>query len=188
MATVMYSMNVSLDGFVAGPGDSLEFTAVDEELHRAFGAQDAGVAVAIYGRRLWETMAAYWPTADRNPAATSFEVDYARTWQAMPKVVVSRTLTTIDGPNVRLVQDDPVDLVRSLRETTDGIISLGGPTLAAALVEADLVDEYHPFVHPVLVGAGKRFLPEGFAMRHLELVETREFGTGVIALRYRRRS
>lgn len=187
MATVIYSMNVSLDGFVAGPDDSLEFSVVDEEIHRAFEAQEAATAVAVYGRRLWDTMAAYWPTADQNPGATPVEVDYARVWQSLHKVVVSRTLTTIEGPNVRLVHDDPVDLVRQLRETTDGIISVAGPTVAAPVVAADLIDEYHPYVHPALLGAGKRFLPEGFAMRRLELVETRRFGSGVIALRYRRR-
>jgi len=187
MATVIYSMNVSLDGYVAAPDDSLEFSVVDEEIHRAFEAQEAATSVAVYGRRLWDTMAAHWPTADQNPDASPVEVDYARVWQALRKVVVSRTLTEIEGPNATLVHDDPVTLVRNLRQTTDGIISIAGPTVAASVIEADLIDEYHPYVHPALLGAGKRFLPEGFEMRRLELTETRRFASGVIALRYRRR-
>jgi len=186
MATVIYSMNVSLDGYVAAPDGSLEFSVVDEEIHRAFEAQEAMTAVAVYGRRLWHTMAAHWPTADQNPEASPVEVDYAHVWQALQKVVVSRTLTAIEGPNVRLVHDDPVTLVRSLQETTDGIISIAGPTVAAPVIEADLIDEYHPYIHPVLLGAGKRFLPDRFEMRRLELTETRRFGSGVIALRYQR--
>ena len=186
MATVTYSMHVSLDGFVAAPGGSLEFAIVDDEVHRAFNEQDAAVAVSINGRRIWEVMASYWPTADQNPDASEVEVEYARIWQAMPKVVVSRTLTAVDGPNARLVHDDPADLVEELRRTTDGIISVAGPTLAASLVERDLIDEYDPFVQPALLGGGLRFLPDGFDLRRLELVETRRFASGVVALRYRR--
>jgi len=176
-------MNVSLDGYVAAEDGSLEFAIIDEEIHRAFEAQEAAVAVAVYGRRLWEVMT-YWITADHDPTASDVELDYARVWQALPKVVVSRTLTSIDGPNVRLSREDPVELVEELKRSTDGIISLGGPTLAAALVERNLVDEYHPYIHPVLLGRGKRFLPEGHELRRLSLVETRRFASGVVALRY----
>lgn len=186
MAHVIYSMNVSLDGFIESTTGSLDFSAVDEEIHQAFNDQEAATEIAVYGRRLWDTMHPYWTTADQNPDATPVEVEYARTWQALNKIVVSRSLTAIDGPNASLTGEDPVALVERLRRTTAGIISIGGPTVAAGVIERDLVDEYHPYVHPVLLGGGKRFLPEGFEMRRLALVEIRRFASGVVALRYRR--
>jgi len=187
MGHVIYSMNVSLDGFIESSGGSLEFSTVDEEIHQAFNDQEAATEVAVYGRRLWNVMHPYWATADQDPDAKPVEIEYARTWQALTKIVVSRSLTAIEGPNVSLTDEDPVALVERLRPTTTGIISIAGPTVAASVIERDLVDEYHPYVHPVLVGAGKRFLPEGFEMRRLELVETRQFASGVVALRYLRR-
>jgi dihydrofolate reductase len=186
VATVVYSMQVSLDGFIEAADASLDFAIVDEEVHRAFNAQEAAVEIAVYGRRLWEVMGSYWPTADTNPNASDVEVEYARIWQALPKIVVSRTLPSVEGPNVRLSREDPVALVESLRGSTEGVISVGGPTLAAALIERDVVDEYQPYVEPVLLGAGKRFLPDGVERRRLDLVETRRFASGVVSLRYRR--
>jgi len=187
MAHVIYSMNVSLDGFTESTTGSLEFASIDEEIHQAFNDQEAATEVAVYGRRLWDVMAPHWSIADQDPDSTPVEIEYARTWQALTKVVVSRTLTAIEGPNASLTAEDPVELVERLRETTEGIVSIGGPTVAASVIDRDLVDEYHPYVHPVLLGGGKRFLPEGFEMRRLELTETRQFASGVVALRYRRR-
>ena len=185
-ARVIYSMNVSLDGFIEDANGSLDFASVDEEIHRFFEGQDAAVATAVYGRRLWDVMASHWPTADRLPEATPWEVDYARTWQRMPKVVVSRSLAEVSEPLSRLTRDDVVDVVRELKASMDGEISIAGPTLAASVIAADLVDEYRPVFHPAIVGGGKRYLPEGVSL-DLRLLETRRFDAGVVYHRYERR-
>ena len=130
------------------------------------------MAVNVYGRGMWETMSAYWPTADQNPGEPPVLVEFAKIWQASPKVVVSRTLETVEGPNVRLVHGDGVDEVRRLAAETDGEISVGGATLAASLIRAGLVDEFRLYTHPVAIGAGKPYLPPG---RPAHIPEARRF-------------
>jgi dihydrofolate reductase len=105
----------------------------------------------------------------------------------MPKVVVSRSLETVDGPNVRLVRGDGVAEVRRLAAETDGEIGVGGATLAASLIREDLVDEYRLFTNPVAIGAGTPYLPPGTGRLELELIDSREFGSGVTYHAYRRR-
>jgi dihydrofolate reductase len=187
MGSVVYSMMVSLDGFVARPDGSLDWVIIEEELHRFANAQEAAVAVNVYGRGMWETMSAYWPTADQNPDEPPVIVEFARIWQAEPKVVVSRTLETAEGPNVRLVHGDGVDEVRRLAAEIDGEISVGGATLAASLIRADLVDEYRLYTHPVAIGAGKPYLPAGAPLPSLKLVGSHDFATGVTYRAYRLR-
>jgi dihydrofolate reductase len=185
---VTYSLSVSLDGYVADSAGSLDFVHIDEEIHRAINEEQGGVAMHVYGRRMWELMAATWPTWDRNPAATPWEVEWARIWQAMPKVVVSRTLNAVDQPRTELVREDPADLIERLKPSVDGDISVGGPTLAARLIERDLVDDFRILLQPVTLGAGLPFFPAGVPPRSLELVASRPFASGVVGLRYRRRA
>jgi dihydrofolate reductase len=188
MGKVVYSMMVSLDGFVATPDGSLDWVIIEEEIHRFANAEQAAVAVTVYGRGMWETMAPYWSTADQNPGEPPVQVEFAKIWQASSKVVVSRSLEAVDGPNVRLVRGDGVDEVRRLAAETDGEVAVGGATLAASLIRADLVDELRLYTHPVAIGAGKPYLPPGMPRRSLELVETHEFATGDTYRAYRRRS
>lgn len=184
MSTVVYSMMVSLDGFVARPDGALDWVLVDEELHRFANDQEAETGTALYGRGLWEVMNGFWPTAHEDPSLPPWEVEYARIWQAMPKVVFSTTLAQVDG-NARLVRGDAAAEVRRLKAQPGKDLSLGGPTLAASLIPLGLIDEYRLFLHPVTLGAGLPFLPPG-AKLDLTLVETRPFASGVVYLRYRR--
>jgi len=185
MGNVVYSLNVSLDGFVETVDHSIDWVHIDEEIHRAFNAQQATVGAHLYGRRMWDVMASYWPTADQDPNASPSEVEWALIWQAMPKVVVSRSLDRIDEPNTRLVRGDAADELERLRATIDGDIDVGGPTLAAALIERDLVDDFRLFLNPVTLGAGTPYLPVGM-QRQMRLVETRPFASRVVYLRYER--
>jgi dihydrofolate reductase len=187
MGDVVYSLSVSLDGFVADADGSIDFVHIDEEIHRAINAEQSTVGVHVYGRRMWELMAATWPTRDRDPAAPPWEVDWAHIWQAMPKVVVSHRLDRVDEPRTELVREDPATTVERLKRTTSGDIAVGGPTLVARLLERDLVDDFRLLVQPVTLGAGLRFFPEGGPVRPLQLVEERRFASGVVGLRYLRR-
>jgi dihydrofolate reductase len=179
MGKLIYSLNVSLDGFVETPDHSLDWAIVDDELHTWFNDQTRGLDATIYGRRLYEVMAGYWPTAESDPAANAVEVDFARIWNAMPKIVFSNSLESVDF-NSRLVTGDVGEELAKLRAEFDGDIDVGGPTLAAEFIKRGLVDEYQLIVHPVVLGAGTPFFPPLDHPIGLRLTETRTFASGVV--------
>jgi dihydrofolate reductase len=181
---LIFSMSVSLDGFVDTPTRSLDWVRVDEELHRVFNDEARAMGTFLYGRRMYELMADYWPTGDRDPAATPATVDFTGIWRATPKVVFSRTLDAV-AHGARLVRDDAVGEVARLKAESDADMDVGGPTLAGSLIAAGLVDEYRLYVHPVVLGGGTRFFPPLDERIDLELVQTRTFESGVTLLRYR---
>ncbi len=183
MGRVVYLFNVSLDGFVNTPDGSVDWTVVDDELHGFFNEQTQATEVMVYGRRLYETMAGYWPTAEDDPAATETMREFARLWNPTPKVVFSTTLEDV-GPNCRLLRGDVVGEVTRLKAEVDGEIEIGGPTLARDVIRAGLVDEFRVVVHPVVLGGGTRFFPELDAPINLRQVETRTFQSGAVYLRY----
>ena len=187
MGRVVYAMMVSLDGFVETADRSLDWVIVDEEIHRFINAQVSDAAVEVYGHGMWETLSAYWPTADRNPGEPPYQVEFAKIWQAMPKVVISRRLEAVEGPNVRLLREDAIGAVRRLAAETDGEVAVGGATLAGSLLRADLVDELRLFTHPVAIGAGTPYLPPGLPRLSLELVGSHDFASGATYRAYRRR-
>lgn len=183
MGKLIYSLNVSLDGFVATPDGGLEWASVDDELHTWFNEQTRALEAALYGRRMYELMAAYWPTAEQDPSATDTERDFARIWMALPKIVFSSSLEHVDY-NARLVRGDVGSVLERLRREFDGDLDVGGPDLAGQFVRRGLVDEYQLVVHPVVLGAGTPFWPELNAPQRLRLVETRAFSSGAEARTY----
>jgi dihydrofolate reductase len=184
MRNVIYSMSVSLDGYIAGPGGEIDWSAPDEELHRFHNEQARELGAQICGRRLYEEML-YWETADENPSASEYVREFALIWQALPKIVFSTTLDRVEG-NARLATGGIAEKVARLKEEPGKDVGVGGAGLAAAFVELDLVDEYRLFVSPVVLGGGTRFLPPTQRRLELELVETRTFGSRVVYTRYRR--
>ena len=183
MGKLIYSMNVSLDGFVETPDHGLDWAVVDEELHTWFNDQARRTDAFLYGRRLYEVMAAYWPTAESDPSATEPMLDFARIWNAKPKIVFSTTLETVAWHS-RLVTGDVGAELAKLRVEFDGDLDVGGPTLASAFMERGLVDEYRLLVHPVVLGAGAPFFPLLNRPIGLRLLETRTFESGVVYLGY----
>lgn len=184
MSKIYYAFNVSLDGFIEDAQGSLDWSDPDEELHLHFNQKEAATDIALYGRRLYETMAAFWPTADQDSSLPEYALEYARIWNAQPKLVFSRTLTEV-GANARLVRDDLEGEVRRLKAQPGKNISVGGAGLAASLMALGLVDEYSVYIHPVILGGGKPMFPQ---LRHkidLRLVETETFGSGVVRLSYK---
>jgi dihydrofolate reductase len=183
MGKLIYSMNVSLDGFVETPDHSLDWADVDDEVHTWFNDRARAADAFIYGRRLYEVMAAYWPTAESDPAANEPMLDFARIWNPKPKAVFSTTLETVEW-NSRLVSGDVGEELAKLRKEFDGDLDVGGPTLASAFIERGLVDEYRLLVHPVILGAGTPFFPKLSHGIGLRLLETRTFGNGAVYLGY----
>lgn len=177
MPNVIYEMGVSADGYVAGPDGTFDWATPDEELHRFHNAQARTLTGHLLGRRLYETMR-YWETAGDDPSEISRE--FASIWQALPKVVFSRTLDAVEGTNATLARSD----LRTQLAACDGDVAVGGAGLAAEAARLDLIDEYRLFVYPVAVGGGTPFFPRDHRV-DLELVETRTFSSRVVYLRYR---
>ena len=177
MGKLIYSMNVSLDGFVETPDHSLEWATVDDELHTWFNDQARTLDATLYGRRMYDLMADYWPTGEEDPSATHAMREFSRIWKPMPKIVFSTTLEHVEH-NARLVSGDVGAVLEELRREFDGNIDVSGPNLAGQFVRRSLVDEYHLVVHPVVLGAGTGFWPELDAPLRLRLVETQTFASG----------
>jgi dihydrofolate reductase len=180
MSKVVYITNTSLDGYVEDETGAFDWVNPEPvfgfitELLRPIGTY-------LYGRRLYETMS-YWdaPIEGYPPEHR----DFARVWQKAEKVVFSRTLTGATAGNTRVERDFDTEAIRKLKRESEHDIKIGGAELAALALEADLVDECHLFLNPVIVGAGKPAFRSALR-RNLELLETRRFGTGVIYVRYR---
>ena len=184
MRTVIYSMSVSLDGFIAGPDGDIGWAAPDEELLRFHNQQTRQIGAHLLGRGLYQDMLP-WETAETTRSDPA-ELEFARIWKPIPKVVFSATLGQVEG-NARLASDDVAGEVAKLREAPgEGVVSVGGAGLASTLIKLDLIDEYRLFVNPVVLGGGTSYFPPLDAAIELELVETRTFGSRVTYLRYRR--
>jgi dihydrofolate reductase len=180
---LIYLMNVSLDGFIETPERSLDWTIVDDELHSWFNDRERESEVSLYGRRLWEVMAAYWPTGESDPDATETMREFARIWNASQKVVFSTELESVDH-GARLARGDVGEELAKLREEFSGDMAVGGPTLAAQFIERGLVDVYQLVVHPVILGAGRPFFPPLASPINLRHTESRTFASGVMYLGY----
>lgn len=175
MSQVIYSMNVSLDGFAAPPDGTMDWAAPDAEVMRVHSEQTRELGAHLCGRGLYEDMLP-WETR---------EGEFAETWQGLPKVVFSTTLEAVEG-NATLARDAVADEVARAKLGSEGDVSVGGPGFAATVAALDLIDEYRQFVVPVVLGAGTPYFPPLDRRLELELLETRTFDSGVVYLRYRR--
>ena len=173
MAKIVFGMNQSLDGYV----DHQAF-APDLTLFRHFTEQVRGLTGSIYGRRLYEVMR-YWD--EDQPDWTADLRDFAAAWRRQPKWVVSRSLTSV-GPNATLVADDVEATIRRLKNDLTGEIDLGGPELAQSLAPLGLIDEYHLYLHPFVLGGGKPFFAG--PRPPLRLVASERIGEQAIKLTY----
>jgi len=184
MRSVIYSMGVSLDGYIVGPDGDITASPPDETVWRSVTDEIRAVGVHLMGRRLYETML-YWETADQDPSLDDAELEWAALWKPLPKVVFSTTLSAVQG-SARLASSGLAEEIERLRaEPGEGDIAIGGATLAAEAAALDLVDEYRTRVYPVLVGGGIPYFPQRDRRVDLELLETRTFNSSVVFFRYR---
>jgi dihydrofolate reductase len=188
MRKIIYSIMTSLDGFIEAEDKELDWAIVDEELHQFANDQERLIDTHLYGRKIYEVMNGYWPTADTNPEANEVEVEYAQIWQNITKLVFSKTLEKVEG-KARLYREvDPAEIQR-LKAQPGKNMGLGGADLAATFIRLGLVDEYQLYIHPVILGGGTPvFAPPAAPSGHplsLQLIDTRTFGSGVVMLHYR---
>ncbi len=183
MAELIYSAIASLDGYIEDEGGRFDWAQPDEEVHGFVNDLARPAGTHLYGRRLYETMAA-WETnpslAEHSPAMR----DFAEIWQAADKIVYSRTLETVSTERTRIARVFDADEVGRLKAAAESDLAIGGAALAAEAFRAGLVDECRLVVAPILVGGGKRALPDAVRLE-LELVDERRFGNGMVYLRYR---
>jgi dihydrofolate reductase len=183
MRSVTYSMGVSLDGYIVGPDGEFGWTEPGDEVFRFVTDEIRQVGVHLMGRRLYETML-YWETVDLD-SLDDANLEWAARWNPIPKVVFSTTLSSVQG-NARLASGSLAEEIERLRaEPAEGEIAIGGAMLAAEAAALDLIDEYRPRVHPLLVGGGIPYFPQRERHVDLELAETRIFDAGVVYHRYR---
>jgi dihydrofolate reductase len=179
-ARLVYSAITSLDGCVADAQGGFDWAAPDEEVHAFVNELERPMGTYLYGRRMYEVMRA-WETFEGGSAATR---EYAQIWRAADKTVYSRTLASVSTARTRLERDFDPDAVRALLASAGRDLSVGGPGLAACALEAGLVTELQQILVPALVGNGTRWLPVDVRF-DLELLDTREFASGAVFLRYR---
>jgi dihydrofolate reductase len=186
MRKLTFGMNLTLDGYIAAPGDDIGWSWRSDAVFQFWYDQMGTSELTLYGRKLWETMSSHWPTGDQQPDATPEEIAYARRWRDMPKVVFSSTIDKVDW-NTRLVTGDAVTEITRLKAEDGGPMDIGGATLAGAAMRAGLIDEYVLVTAPVLVGGGTPFFTALDNWVNLNLVETRTFPGGLVLSRYETR-
>jgi dihydrofolate reductase len=179
---LIYSLSLSVDGFIADREGAFNWSAPNEDLFRYHVTQTRELGGFLLGRRLYETMLV-WGT---DPSMRDSELDaaFADAWCAIPKIVFSRTLDSVQG-NARLAEASLAEEAAAAL-ATDKDVGIGGAGLAAAAIELGLVDELRMFRNPVVVGGGTPFLPPVTEDVPLDLIETRTFGSRVIYERYGR--
>jgi dihydrofolate reductase len=186
VAKLIYSAITSLDGYVADEDGNFDWAAPDEEVHSFVNDLERPIGTYLYGRRMYDVMV-YWETADTAADQPPVIRDFAEIWQAADKIVYSKTLEDISSPRTRIERELDADAIRQLKASAERDLSVGGPDLAAQAIQAGLVDEYHLFLTPIMVGGGKQALPHGVRVE-LELLDERRFGNGTVYLFYRTRS
>jgi dihydrofolate reductase len=182
MAKLIYSAISSLDGYVADEDGNFDWAVPDEEVHAFINDLDRPLGTYLYGRRMYETMAG-WETDPTLAGRSPLIQDFAQIWQAAHKIVYSRTLEAVSTTRTRIERNFDPEAVRQMKSLARRDLIVGGPELAARAFEANLVDECHLFVAPIVVGGGKRSLPDDVRLK-LELLDERRFGNSMVYLYY----
>jgi dihydrofolate reductase len=183
VAKLIYSAITSLDGYVADVDGNFDWAVPDEEVHPFINDLERAVDTYLYGRRMYEVMVG-WETAHTIANQPPFMQDFAQIWQTADKIVYSKTLQTVSTTRTRIERDFDPEAVRQIKARSGRDISVGGPNLAAQAIKAGLVDEWHLFVAPIVVGGGKLSLPNNVRLK-LELLDEHRFGNGMLYLHYR---
>jgi dihydrofolate reductase len=181
MAKLIYSAIMSIDGYVADREGSFEWAAPDDEVHAFINDLERPIGTYLYGRRMYEVMAAWesLPLSGQPPVAR----DFAEIWRAADKVVYSRTVNEVSSARTRIERSFEPETIKQLKARASRALSVGGPNLAGQAIEAGLVDEYHFFLQPFVVGGGLACLPSGVRLR-LELLDQHRFSSGTVHLHY----
>ncbi|KAA0021424.1 dihydrofolate reductase family protein [Antrihabitans cavernicola] len=183
MAQLVYTGIMSVDGYIADKDGKFDWSAPDDEVHAFVNDREASIGTYLYGRRMYEVMR-YWETAHTLAGQSAVTRDFTEIWQAADKIVYSTTLEAVSTERTRLERSfDPAEVRRST-DAADRDVGVGGAALAAHAIRAGIVDEFHMYVTPHIVGGGTPYLPDDVRLE-LELLDEHRFTNGVVYLRYR---
>lgn len=183
MAKLIYAANLSLDHYIEDERGNLEWSISNEETYAFWTDFQRTIGTYLYGRRMYESMV-YWETAKISGDQSEKVREFAQIWQAAEKIVYSRTLQAVSSAKTRIEREFDPDAIRRLKESSRADITIGGPELAGWAMNAGLIDEFHLLLNPIVLGKGKRALPDNLRMR-LELLGEHRFRSGVVHLHYR---
>ena len=181
MRKIIFGINITIDGYA-------DHTAgiADDELHKFFADFLGDVGIVLMGRKTYEMMASYWPHAREDPESTKSEIEFADRYNSIEKVVFSKSLNKVDWNNTTLNKGNLINEVKKMKGQNGKSISAGSLSIAAALMEEDLIDEHWILVHPVVLGNGKKLFEGLNKSSRLKLVETKNFKSGVVCLHYQK--
>jgi dihydrofolate reductase len=182
VATLLYTVFASLDGYTVDADGRFDWAAPPEEVHAHVNAAERSVGTYLYGRRMYEAMAG-WQTMGTDPGDPPVVRDYGELWRAADKVVYSATLDAVSTPRTRLQRSFDPAAIRALKDAAPTSLSVGGATLGASALRAGVVDECRVYLVPVVVGGGRPWLPDGLRLR-LQLLDEQRFAGGMVYLRY----
>ncbi|RED55133.1 dihydrofolate reductase family protein [Cohnella lupini] len=183
MAKLKYAANVSLDGYIEDEQGNFDWTISDNEMYAFWTEFERPIGTYLYGRRIYETMV-YWETASAGGDQPEVVRDFAQIWRATEKIVFSRTLEAVSSARTRIEREFDPDRIRRLKESSGADLTINGPELAGQAMSAGLIDECHLLVNPIVLGGGKRALPDNLRMQ-LDLLGEHRFQCGVVHLHYR---
>lgn len=183
MGKIIYSANMSLDGYIEDASGSFDWSVPDDDVHQFFNDLLRGIGTHLLGRRMYETMAV-WETEPSLAEHSAVTADFAAVWQDADKVVYSTTLTEPNTTRTRIVRAFDADEVRSLKQASSADLLVSGPGLAAQALRAAVVDELHMVIAPVTVGSGKPAFPTDLRL-DLEVLDQRRFRNGAVHVAYR---
>lgn len=186
MRNIISFMHVSLDGFVAGPNGEMNWIQVDQEIFDHVGKRISLGDTALYGRVTYQMMESYWPTAGDKPNATRHDVEHAKWYKNVQKVVLSNTLKGAELPGTTIISDNLVERIQAIKNNggDEEILLFGSPTATHALMQQNLIDGFWLFVNPVVLGEGIPLFVGIQDKVRLKLVYTRSFSSGVVELNY----
>ncbi len=181
MRKVTFSINITIDGFA-------DHTAgiADSELHDFFADLLDSADIVLLGRKTYEMMASYWPFADQDPRNTKSELRFAEKYNSISKLVFSKTLKEVNWTNTTLAKNNLIDEVTKLKNQSGKYIFAGSLSIASALAEKNMIDEYWILVHPIVLGKGKPLFEDLQSRINLKLIETKTFKSGVVVLHYKK--
>ncbi len=188
MRKIISFMHISLDGFVAGPKGEIGWIKVDEELFDYVGKRISEGDTALYGRVTYQMMENYWPAAGAKPNASRHDIEHSRWYNKVHKVVLSKTLKDESPANTTIISDNISDRINEIKKSGKGeskeILLFGSPTATHSLIQLDLIDGYWLFVNPIILGQGIPLFVDIKDKIKLQLLNTRQFASGVTELNY----
>lgn len=185
MGKIISFMHISLDGFVAGLNGEMDWIKVDEEIFDYVGKRISESDTALYGRKTYQMMESYWPTAADQPTASKHDIEHSKWYGGVRKIVLSKTISNEGLLNTEIISENLADRINEIKKQTNTeILLFGSPTATHSLIQQDLIDGYWLFVNPIILGQGIPLFVNIKEKVKLKLLDTRQFNGGVTGLSY----